>query len=86
MGDQPPTYRPFEVIEGTPKGPAAVRRRIRKMPKPAEMLQCPRCGGRALIETKIGMEIRRGGKPSGGTKQMICGGPCLSEGLRTVVW
>lgn len=51
--------------------------------KPAEMLQCPRCGGREMIETVIGamMQAR---KLKGGTRQIVCVG-CLLRGERVVV-
>lgn len=60
-----------------------VLERIKRMPKPKEMLQCPRCGGRELIETKIGV-MYRDGKTSGGTKQLLCS-LCLMRGERVVV-
>lgn len=53
------------------------------MPKPAALLQCPRCAGRELIETKTGV-LLKGGKPSGGTRQMVCA-LCLSRGDRVVI-
>lgn len=68
------TDRRFHVIDGTqaPDTPAEqVRKRVRAMPKPDELLQCPRCGGREVIETKIGA-VRKNGKASGGTKSILC--------------
>lgn len=50
------------------------------MAKPAEMLQCRRCGGREFTETVTG-SILRHGKPSGGTKALICV-ICLLAGER----
>lgn len=73
----------FEVIDGTPEPetPAAdVKRRVKAMPKPAEVVQCRRCGGREFIETVTGT-MERGGKRSGGTKTMVCL-PCLLTGQR----
>lgn len=81
------TDRPkLHVIPGTtpPDTPKeAVKRRVRKMPKPGAMVQCHRCGGREVIETKIGV-ILKDGKPTGGTKQLLCAG-CLMRGERVVV-
>jgi hypothetical protein len=53
------------------------------MAKPAHMIQCPRCGGREVIETKTGM-LRRDGRAFGGTKTLICAG-CHRNGERVVV-
>ncbi|WP_443699183.1 hypothetical protein [Pseudomonas sp.] len=74
------------LIQGTkaPDTPTEeVRKRVRAMAKPATMAQCHRCGGREVIETKIGV-LMKNGKPSGGTKTMICVG-CLLKGERVVV-
>lgn len=74
------TDRRFHVIDGTPAPdtPAErVRKRVRAMPKPAEMPQCPRCGGREYIETKIGA-----GRSA--TKQRLCV-LCLMKGERVVI-
>lgn len=76
----------FHVIEGTP-APATpaeeVRKRVRKMAKPPSMIQCHRCGGREVIQTKIGM-LLKDGKPTGGTKQLLCA-PCFMKGERVVL-
>lgn len=80
------TERRFTVIEGSkpPDTPAEqVRKRVRAMPKPADMIQCHRCGGREVIETKIGMVLRNG-KASGGTKQILCA-LCFMRGERVVL-
>lgn len=53
------------------------------MPTPADMLQCNRCGGREMIETRTGV-LFKDGKASGGTKQMVCVA-CLLKGDRVVV-
>ena len=76
----------LHVISGTPApdSPAErVRQRVRAMPRPAVMLQCRRCGGRELIETRIGVESVDG-RTRGGTKAMICA-CCLLRGERVVV-
>jgi hypothetical protein len=64
-----------------PDTPAqCVRERVKKMPKPADMAQCPRCGGREFLTTKTGVLIR-GGKSHGGTPNLICV-HCLAKGER----
>jgi hypothetical protein len=76
----------FHVIDGTapPDTPAEqVRRRVRAMPKPATMVQCHRCGGREVIETKIGV-MMKDGKPTGGTKALLCA-QCFMKGERVVL-
>lgn len=82
MGDKPRLH----LIQGTPAPdtPAEqVRKRIRAMPKPATMVQCHRCGGREVIETKIGV-LMRNGKSTGGTRQLLCVG-CLLRGDRVLL-
>jgi hypothetical protein len=76
----------FEVINGTAPPDTPKQRvldRIKAMPKPACMIQCYRCGGQETIETKIGVVIKNG-KPSGGTKQLICA-LCMLKGERVVL-
>ena len=76
----------FHVIDGTPEPEtpaAAVRKRVKAMPKPAEMLSCPRCSGHEFIETKIGVLVQAG-RHKGGTKTLICV-PCLTTGHRVAV-
>lgn len=78
--------RRFTVIQGSPAPDTPqeqVRTRVRKAEKPATMVQCHRCGGREVIETKIGVTIKNG-KPSGGTKQLLCA-LCFMKGERVVV-
>lgn len=82
MTDKPKLH----IIQGTlaPDTPAEkVRKRVRAMPKPPTMVQCHRCGGREVIETKIGV-LMKNGKPTGGTKTMICVG-CLLQGQRVTL-
>lgn len=80
------TDRPkLHVIPGTPPPDTAqeqVRKRVRKT-KTGPIVQCHRCGGREVIETKIGV-ILKDGKPTGGTKQLLCAG-CLMKGERVVL-
>ena len=76
----------FEVIPGTPAPdtPAEqVRKRVRAQPKPASMIQCHRCGGREVVETRIGV-LLQGGKTKGGTKALLCA-CCLLRGERVVL-
>lgn len=76
---------PLHVINGAPAPDTEaerVRARLRASPKPAGMLQCPRCAGREVIETKVGM-VLTDGKPRGGTKQWLCA-LCHSRGERVV--
>lgn len=74
------------IIQGTP-APAtpeeAVRKRLRKSEKPAEMLQCHRCGCRELFEARTGVMYREG-RSSGGTKALLCSA-CFMKGQRVVV-
>jgi hypothetical protein len=65
----------------TPK--QRVRDRVKAMDKPEQIAQCPRCGCREVIETKIGVTIRNG-KSVGGTKQLICAA-CYMLGSRVVI-
>lgn len=74
----------LRIVPPSEPGPIEkVRRRVRSMPKPAALLQCPRCAGRELIETKTGV-LLKGVKPSGGTRQMVCA-LCFSRGERVVI-
>lgn len=74
------------VIDGTPAPdtPAErVRKRVRAADKPAAMIQCHRCGGREVIEAKVGMVIKNG-RPQGGTKTILCA-TCHRQGDRVVL-
>lgn len=76
----------FHVIQGTPAPDSdleKVRKSIRAMPKPPAMIQCYRCGGREVIETKIGM-LYKSGKAGGGTKQILCAA-CFMKGERVML-
>ena len=76
----------LHVVETTPEPETlatAVRRRIKAMPKPADMVQCRRCGGREFIQSRTGI-MNRNGKPTGGTPSLICV-LCLSQGERVAV-
>ncbi|WP_236233683.1 hypothetical protein [Pseudomonas tohonis] len=70
----------LHIIAGTPAHDTAqekVRKRVRGAPKPAEMPQCHRCGGREYIEAKIGAG-------NAVTKQKLCV-LCFMKGERVVV-
>jgi len=47
------------------------------------MLQCPRCGGREVIETKVGV-MYVDGKARGGTRCLLCA-DCHRRGDRVVL-
>lgn len=78
---------PLHLVPDTPK-PAEtekdrIRKRIKALPKPKDMIQCPRCGGREVIETRIGVfETAR--TWSGGTKALLCA-LCFMRGERVVL-
>lgn len=74
------------VIPGTP-APDTPAERSRKrraaIPRPVDMLQCPRCTGREVIQTKIGV-LLKDGKPQGGTKALLCAA-CYMRGERVTL-
>lgn len=77
--------RRFHVIEGTPAEDTPkerVYKRLRAQKVPG-MLQCPRCAGREIVETRLGAMWRPGGI-KGGVKQYLCA-TCLLKGERIVV-
>lgn len=77
----------LHVVPTTPEPETPVtasRRRIKAMPHPGDVIQCPRCGGRETIETRIGAMRRPNGTSHGGTKVTICAG-CHRNGERVVV-
>lgn len=76
----------FHVIDGKPAPDSPlerVRKRTKATPKPAAMAECRRCGGREFIETRTGV-LLRAGRPSGGTKTMICV-ICFANGERVAI-
>lgn len=77
--------RKLHVVHGTP-APDTPQERVRKRiraTKPAEMLQCHRCGGREVIAARIGV-LYENGKAKGGTKVLLCS-LCFSRGERVVL-
>lgn len=73
------------VLHVVPKAPAPDKPKLksRAASKPAEMLECPRCGGREFIETVIGA-LLQARKLKGGTRQIICVG-CMLRGERVAL-
>jgi hypothetical protein len=72
------------VVPPSEPGPTErVRLRIKRAPKPAAMLQCHRCGGREVIQTKTGVMVEAG-KAKGGTRQLLCAA-CFARGDRVVL-
>ncbi len=63
--------------------PADPKARIKRAPKPADMLQCPRCAAREVTPTVLGAMLVAG-KLKGGTTQYICT-CCMLKGERVVV-
>lgn len=81
---------PFKVIDGTPppedEAPKEARqRRLRAHAKPPSALRCHVCSSNAFVALIVGPHVQ-GGKVKGGQKQLICGGPCLTDGLKTIVF
>lgn len=85
-----PPERKFVVIDGTPAPEEtprdkanAIFRRVQKEVEaeygPSQQVRCHRCTGLAFIEVRLGMIYRKGKKPSGGQKQLVCA-TCLQNG------
>lgn len=76
----------FTIIDGTPPPDTPKQRaadRIKKMPKPATMLQCNRCGCREVLELKTGV-LYQDRKTKGGSKAIVCAA-CFMKGERVVL-
>lgn len=76
----------FVVIHGTPAPDTPkeqVRKRARAHLKPPALIDCHRCGGREIIETRIGALVRSR-RVTGGTKQYLCAS-CFMRGERVVL-
>jgi hypothetical protein len=76
----------LHLIPGTPAPDTPAERtraRVKAAPRPAELLQCPRCGGREVLGTVTGATIKAG-RVSGGTKAWVCAG-CHRKGERVVL-
>jgi len=78
--------RKFEIIQGTPPPDTPKQRavdRLKAAPKPAGIVQCPRCGCREVLELKSGVKLNNG-KPTGGISQIVCAA-CFLKGERIVL-
>jgi hypothetical protein len=73
----------LHIVPPIQKPDPAANTRAKRASKPAEMLQCVRCGGREVTETLIGASVQAG-KLKGGTRQIICVG-CMLKGERVVL-
>jgi hypothetical protein len=76
----------FTVITGTPPPDTREQRvidRIKKTRKPANMIQCPRCGSREVLPLTTGA-LLRDGKVTGGTTVHVCAS-CFMKGERVVL-
>jgi hypothetical protein len=74
---------PLHLIPPLEKPLERKNSRARKAAKPPEMLQCPRCAGREVIVSTVGVLIKDE-KLTGGTKQALCA-LCLMRGERVVL-
>jgi hypothetical protein len=70
------------ALHAVPSAPRTPSPRARYA-KPLDMIQCYRCGGREVIEAKVGVFLKAG-KPTGGTKTLLCV-CCLVRGERVVL-
>lgn len=76
----------FTVIDGTPPPDSAEQRvidRIKRAPKPADLIQCHRCGCREVLPLTTGAVLKNG-KVSGGTTVHVCAA-CFLKGERVVL-
>lgn len=73
----------LHIVPPIPKPDDGPNSRRKRAAKPPELLHCPRCSGREVIETVIGGSVQAG-KLKGGTRQIICVG-CLLKGERIVL-
>lgn len=70
----------LKVITNDLPPAAEVKRRMRRHPKPADMLSCHKCSGREVIESRSGV-LLKDGKPTRGTKILLCAA-CFMRGER----
>lgn len=76
----------FKVIDGTPPPDTREQRvvdRIKAAPKPADLIQCHRCGCREVLPLTTGAVLKNG-KVSGGTTVHVCAS-CYMKGERVVL-
>lgn len=69
------------VIDGTPPPDTPQQRRLSRIRKatPEILVRCKRCEGNAMMTVTLGMTWSATGKPTGGTRQVVCA-MCLSRG------
>lgn len=72
----------LSLVQQTKPGPREKARLKIKENRPADLVQCNRCGGREFIETKTGV-MYRDGKYFGGAKSLVCVA-CFLLGTRSV--
>lgn len=74
----------LKLVPQTEPSPAEkVRQRVKALPRPEHLLQCPRCACRTM-KVEVTGAMLKGGKVTGGTKQYICS-MCDRKGERVVV-
>lgn len=73
----------LHIVPPIPKPAEPANNRAKRASKPADMVQCPRCGGREVIETVLGAMVQAR-KLKGGTRQIVCFG-CMLNGQRVVL-
>ncbi len=66
-----------------PDTPVTRSRKRMKATRVEHMVQCPRCNGREVIQTRMGV-VRVNGKPQGGVSALICA-HCHRNGERVEV-
>lgn len=60
-----------------------ILKRVKSYPKPKDMIQCHKCGGREVFETRIGV-FSTGRSWKGGSKVLLCA-LCFMRGERVVL-
>lgn len=76
----------LKLINGTPPPDTPKQRvvdRIKRMPKPAAMIQCHRCGSCEVLALKSGV-LLQAGRVKGGTQQIVCA-TCFMKGERVIL-
>ncbi len=84
VSPKPPSLHLVPQAEPSPK--QAVIERVKAMPRPEGLLQCPRCGNRGMITQIIGGAFVKNGRRQGGTEieKDICS-ECFKRGIRTTM-
>lgn len=75
----------FTIIPGTPPPDTPKQRVIDRLKahKDPEILECPRCAGREVLELRSGVTHQQG-KITGGIKTVVCA-TCFLKGERVVL-